>query len=184
MAATPTKEYGSATLYPGTTGADAFRSYNGPQQQQHRLSLSLGIGQGFGAGSLGPGGGGPVLIRKVTRNSPDSDDTDTVDMDGDDAFLMADRNEGRYYGSVHANSPRMSRWETQMRYVMMRLVQIRIVIMKLGLDLLMCTYLFVQSIAVFMPQVTAMGRAGSSNSRDGETSDQISWNYVCSDNCI
>ncbi|CAG7815995.1 unnamed protein product, partial [Allacma fusca] len=115
MTATPTKDYGSSSLYPGTPGNDTFRTsmFNTGPSTQHRLSLSLGLGQNLG--NFGPGGGGPVLVRKVTRNSPDSDDTDTMgDTEADDAFLMADRNEGRYYGSVHANSPRMSRWETQM----------------------------------------------------------------------
>lgn len=125
---TPTKDYGSS-IFPSTGGhqsSDAYRSSssttypNGPQAAAQRLSLSLGIGTNLLGTNPPPTVGGPVLVRKVTRTSPDSDDTDTLgDTEADDAFLMADRNESRYYGSVHAGSsaPRMSRWETQMRYV-------------------------------------------------------------------
>lgn len=129
---TPTKDYGSSIFASSTGGqqqqssSDAFRSGssttypNGPQAAAQRLSLSLGIGANLLGTNQPPTVGGPVLVRKVTRTSPDSDDTDTLgDTEADDAFLMADRNESRYYGSVHAGSsaPRMSRWETQMRYI-------------------------------------------------------------------
>ncbi|ODM93763.1 putative cationic amino acid transporter [Orchesella cincta] len=123
---TPTKDYGSSMFPQTPTGgqpqqsSDAFRSStypNGPQAAAQRLSLSLGIGTNLLGTNPPPTVGGPVLVRKVTRTSPDSDDTDTLgDTEADDAFLMADRNESRYYGSVHSsNTPRMSRWETQMR---------------------------------------------------------------------
>lgn len=47
-----------------------------------------------------------VTIRKVTRTSPDSDDSFIDDSpDGylgrDDQFLVSDRNENKFYGSVH-----------------------------------------------------------------------------------
>jgi len=130
MCTTPTKDYrGIGTLGHnlgvGQGQQDSFRGSgftitplppSNVSQQPHRPSLSLGIGQSFTAV---PGvQGGPVLVRKVTRTSPDSDDTDTIgDTEADDAFLMGgDRNESRYYGSVHATaSPRMSKWESHMR---------------------------------------------------------------------
>lgn len=124
---TPTKEYHTSIFSQAPTGgqtqqqsSDAYRSStypNGPQAAAQRLSLSLGIGTNLLGTNQPPTVGGPVLVRKVTRTSPDSDDTDTPITEADDAFLMADRNESRYYGSVHASSaPRLSRWETQMRY--------------------------------------------------------------------
>jgi len=124
---TPTKDYGASLFNQNQSSGqqvpqqqDAFRSSgypNGPQSAAQRLSLSLGMGSNLLSGSSLPVVGGPVLVRKVTRTSPDSDDSDTIgDTEADDAFLMADRNESRYYGSVHAaSSPRMSRWEKQMR---------------------------------------------------------------------
>lgn len=48
-----------------------------------------------------------MLIRKVTRASPDSDDSFADDSpDGylggrDDQFLVSDRSENKFYGSVH-----------------------------------------------------------------------------------
>lgn len=48
-----------------------------------------------------------VLIRKVTRGSPDSDDSfGDESPDGylggrDDQFLVSDRSENKFYGSVH-----------------------------------------------------------------------------------
>lgn len=122
LGTTPTKEYRGlgSTLGPTMGGGhDSFRGFSQPpsgtlhQTHQHRPSLSHGMGQNFSAGVTGP-----VLVRKVTRTSPDSDDTDTIgDNEADDAFLMAgDRNESRFYGSVHAaSSPRMSKWESHMR---------------------------------------------------------------------
>lgn len=48
-----------------------------------------------------------VLVRKVTRGSPDSDDSFADESpDGylggrDDQFLVSDRSENKFYGSVH-----------------------------------------------------------------------------------
>lgn len=48
-----------------------------------------------------------VLVRKVTRGSPDSDDSfGDESPDGylggrDDQFLVSDRSENKFYGSVH-----------------------------------------------------------------------------------
>ncbi|XP_077301601.1 solute carrier family 7 member 14 [Arctopsyche grandis] len=47
-----------------------------------------------------------ITVRKVTRSSPDSDDTlPGEDIDGDygrdDQFLVSDRTENKFYGSVH-----------------------------------------------------------------------------------
>jgi hypothetical protein len=124
---TPTKDYGTS-LFLGSgqqqSSQEPYRATNssgypnGSQSTSQRLSLSLGLGSNLLSGSSQPVVSGPVLVRKVTRTSPDSDDTDTIgDTEADDAFLMADRNESRYYGSVHSGaSPRMSRWEKQMRF--------------------------------------------------------------------
>jgi hypothetical protein len=121
--ATPTKDYGASIFLQNQNSLWGDKS-NGPQSSQPRLSLSLGIGTNLLTGNVPPPTvGGPVLVRKVTRTSPDSDDTDTigdgdVEVDADDAFLIgSDRNESRYYGSVHAGgAPRgLSRWEKQMR---------------------------------------------------------------------
>lgn len=116
---TPTKDYGASLFLQNQNDLWGDKP-NGPQasSQQQRLSLSLGMGTNpFSSSSTQPSVGGPVLVRKVTRNSPDSDDTDTIgDAETDDAFLMSDRNESRYYGSVHAGGPpKLSRWEKQMR---------------------------------------------------------------------
>lgn len=123
IAGTPSQDFSSASSMFPIAGAEQhhptqdYRSSTFPNGPAQRLSLSLGIGQTFGSVQPPPVvSGGPVLVRKVTRTSPDSDDTDTIDTDADDAFLVADRNESRYYGSVHAAaSPRMSRWQKQMR---------------------------------------------------------------------
>lgn len=48
-----------------------------------------------------------ITIRKVTRSSPDSDDSFIDDspeglyLGRDDQFLVSDRNENKFYGSVH-----------------------------------------------------------------------------------
>lgn len=48
-----------------------------------------------------------VTVRKVTRTSPDSDDSFVDDspeglyLGRDDQFLVSDRNENKFYGSVH-----------------------------------------------------------------------------------
>lgn len=48
-----------------------------------------------------------ITIRKVTRTSPDSDDSFVDDspeglyLGRDDQFLVSDRNENKFYGSVH-----------------------------------------------------------------------------------
>jgi cationic amino acid transporter 14 len=50
-----------------------------------------------------------ITVRKVTRSSPDSDDSFVDDspeglyLGRDDQFLVADRNENNFYGSVHAH---------------------------------------------------------------------------------
>ncbi|XP_072155543.1 LOW QUALITY PROTEIN: solute carrier family 7 member 14 [Bemisia tabaci] len=55
-----------------------------------------------------------VMVRKVTRSSsPDSDDTyageESEDLSmRDDQFLVSDRNENKFYGSVHAGSTQAS----------------------------------------------------------------------------
>lgn len=52
-----------------------------------------------------------VLIRKVTRGSPDSDDSLADESpEGymgrrDDQFLVSDRSENKFYGSVHGTAP-------------------------------------------------------------------------------
>lgn len=51
-----------------------------------------------------------VTIRKVTRTSPDSDDSFVDDspeglyLGRDDQFLVSDRNENKFYGSVHGST--------------------------------------------------------------------------------
>lgn len=120
---TKTKDYGASLFLQNQADAWGDSKPNCPPQSsnQQRLSLSLGIGTNpFSSPSTQPVTGGPVLVRKVTRTtSPDSDDTDTIgdaEAETDDAFLMSDRNESRYYGSVHAGGPpRLSPWEKQMR---------------------------------------------------------------------
>jgi solute carrier family 7 (cationic amino acid transporter), member 14 len=48
-----------------------------------------------------------ITVRKVTRNSPDSEDSFVDDspeglyLGRDDTFLVSDRNENKFYGSVH-----------------------------------------------------------------------------------
>ena len=43
-----------------------------------------------------------ITVRKVTRTSPDSDDSFIDDSPiRDDQFLVSDRNENKFYGSVH-----------------------------------------------------------------------------------
>lgn len=47
-----------------------------------------------------------ITVRKVTRSSPDSDDSFIDDspegyLGRDDQFLVSDRNENKFYGSVH-----------------------------------------------------------------------------------
>lgn len=49
-----------------------------------------------------------ITVKKVTRSSPDSDDSFVDDSPGeglylgrDDQFLVSDRNENKFYGSVH-----------------------------------------------------------------------------------
>lgn len=52
-----------------------------------------------------------VLVRKITRGSPDSDDSFADESpDGylggrDDQFLVSDRSENKFYGSVHGTAP-------------------------------------------------------------------------------
>lgn len=55
-----------------------------------------------------------VTIRKVTRTSPDSDDSFVDDspeglyLGRDDQFLVSDRNENKFYGSVHGSTAQPS----------------------------------------------------------------------------
>ncbi|XP_014228432.1 probable cationic amino acid transporter [Trichogramma pretiosum] len=80
-------------------------------------SLGLGIGGGSGAGakqSSGPRGQQQrVMVRRVRRansSSPESDDTSYDDDDElgraikDDQYLVGERHEGRYYGSMPPGS--------------------------------------------------------------------------------
>lgn len=52
-----------------------------------------------------------MLVRKITRASPDSDDSFADESpDGylggrDDQFLVSDRSENKFYGSVHGTAP-------------------------------------------------------------------------------
>lgn len=52
-----------------------------------------------------------ITIKKVSRTSPDSDDSFVDDspeglyLGRDDQFLVSDRNENKFYGSVHAGAP-------------------------------------------------------------------------------
>ncbi|XP_001944238.2 cationic amino acid transporter 2 [Acyrthosiphon pisum] len=48
-----------------------------------------------------------IMVRKVTRSSPDSDDTyfgDDSEEGRDDQYLVSDRCESKFYGSVHGGS--------------------------------------------------------------------------------
>ncbi|XP_050535478.1 probable cationic amino acid transporter isoform X2 [Daktulosphaira vitifoliae] len=48
-----------------------------------------------------------IMVRKVTRSSPDSDDTyygDDSEEGRDDQYLVSDRYESKFYGSVHGGS--------------------------------------------------------------------------------
>lgn len=117
---TPTKDYGASLFLSNQTGVIDPWDTNGGQstQQPRRDSLTLRVGTNpFAATIDPPARGGPVLVRKVTRTSPDSEDSDTEPEHQDDAFLISDRNESRYYGSaVHSGGPpKLNLWEKTLR---------------------------------------------------------------------